>query len=411
MVHLHALIADKRTPTVFVLLAVIWLALGTACTRQRGETSHATGPRPSEARTANIDKRTAGKAHLAIRDTAFVKDGVPFEWRGITAFRLAEMIAHGRERDAIAYLDWAAKQKLTIVRVLLMADSLFQLTPQDGVRAAPRLLELAAERGLHVELVALADTARIKTDLEQHVEAVGAVAAAHDNALVEVANEPWHSTQDTRLHDPVFVKSLAALVPDPLPVALGSAERNPRYAAGSYATWHSPRSSGQEGWEHVLQLEQGAKLVAEWNKPVISDEPIGATTTELIPGRRDNAPERFAAAAAVTRLAGLGATFHYEGGLLAQIPTGRELDCLTAWSAGLDLVSTLPTGGSFVPAAEVSRVGEIRDVRAAFAREYATELWVVAVDPGADASVALGGGWKVERTRGTSGVRVVRGRR
>jgi hypothetical protein len=72
-------------------------------------------------------------------------------------------------------------------------------------------------------------------------------------------------------------------------------------------------------------------LLSRWKKPVISDEPIGAGEA-LQPGRRDNEPARFRAAALLTRLTGAGATFHYEGGLHARVPEGRELECFNAWN-------------------------------------------------------------------------------
>jgi hypothetical protein len=54
-----------------------------------------------------------------------------------------------------------------------------------------------------------------------------------------------------------------------------------------------------------------------------------------VPGRRDNIPTHFRDAAIATRRAGLGATFHYEGGLQARLPSATELACLDAWLAGL----------------------------------------------------------------------------
>jgi len=54
-----------------------------------------------------------------------------------------------------------------------------------------------------------------------------------------------------------------------------------------------------------------------------------------VAGRRDNDPARFRAAAVESRKAGLGATFHYEGGLQAKLPTAKELACLDAWLEGL----------------------------------------------------------------------------
>lgn len=390
---------------------ILFLACGAGAACQRDAAPGAVAPVPADDPAASgSPRRIAGGAHLTPKAGGFFKEGSPFAWRGVTAFRLAEMIAHGREGDAVTLLDWAASRKLTVVRVLLMARHLFQLDPADGVRAAPRLLELAAERGLHVELVALADTAAIRTDLAQHVSAVGAVAAAHANALVEIANEPWHPSQDARLHDPSFTGQLAERVPAPVPVALGSVEGDPGYAEGSYVTWHAPRGSGQDGWQHVLQLADGAALVSRWARPVISDEPIGAHT-DLIAGRRDNLPARFAAAAVLTRTAGLGATFHYEDGLQAQVPSGRALECFEAWQAGLDLMADLPEGGRFIAAGELAAVAGVQRIRAAFGREYGDEVWLAAIDPADGASVTFRDGWRPRSARRIPGVHLHRARR
>jgi hypothetical protein len=338
-------------------------------------TTVSTVPSAAEARSA------PARAHLVIKGADFFDGQTRFDWRGITAFRLVEQIAHGGEAQAIAYLDWARTQKVTVVRVLTMAKHLFQLDPADGLKALPRLLTLAAERGLVVEVVALADTADMPLDLPQHLKAVATIAAAHPNAIVEIANEPWHSTQDPRLHDPAFAKALADLVPAELPVALGSLEGGDGYAAaGRYATWHSPRSNDADGWGHVLALAEGAALIARWRKPVVSDEPIGAAEA-LVPGRRDNDPRRFAAAAALTRVAGLGATFHYEGGLQARLPSGKELEAFQAWSAALEAVARMPSGGRFLAGAELASVASVTGARAVFGRLSDKEVWVVLIDP------------------------------
>jgi hypothetical protein len=356
-----------------------------------------------------VQSRTLSR--LRVDGLRFVDErGTTFQWRGISAFRLLEFVARGRAGEAEAFLDWAAQRKLSVVRVFVTARHLFQLAPDEGVRDLPRLLKLAAARGLYVEVVALADTADIEVDLEAHVKAVGGIAASHPNALVEIANEPWHPTQDKRLHVPAYVRQLAALVPQSVPVALGSAEGDGGYAQGAYATWHSPRAGGAHGWQHVVALAEGAGLMRSWGKPVVGDEPIGAADA-AVAGRRDDDPGRFAAAAALTRLAGLGATFHYEGGLQARIPTGRELECLTAWSSGLDLLDGLPDGGSFVAGEELNGLASVRNARAAFGRRFDSEIWIVAVDPAADVSVALTGGWRLDTTRRAAGVTLFRGSR
>lgn len=351
----------------------------------------------------------AGQArpHLAIDGTNFVFQGRPFEWRGISAFRLVEQVAHGREAEAVAFLDWARAQKLTVIRVLAMATHLFELSPGDGLNALPRVLSLAADRGLFVEVVALADTAGLTVDLHQHVKAVAAIAAAHPNAVLEIANEPFHPTQDPRLHDPAFVKSLADEVPGSVPVALGSGDGNDGYAAaGRYATWHAPRDDAPDGWGHVLELATGAGLVSKLQKPLVSDEPIGAAG-DHVPGRRDNEPARFAAAAAVTRLAGLGATFHYEGGLQGRLPAGRELECFNAWNSALAALGDLPPGGRFVASAELTDVGVVTGARAFFARRYDADAWVVAIDP-TKASAQWRAGWRERNRASLPGVEIVR---
>jgi hypothetical protein len=365
------------------MLLASWSCAGAESPPAAASSPPAATPQPAgEAPTPAGAAAMPAGPRLQIRGTSFLRGESSFEWRGITAFRLLEQIAHGKEGEAIAYLDWARARKVTVVRALTMAKHLFQLSATDGLSALPRLLTLAAERKLFVEIVALADTADTPLDLAQHVKAIAAIAAAHPNAVVEIANEPWHPTQDPRLHDPAFVRTLAELVPAQVPVALGSIEGGDGYAAaGRYATWHSPRSNDADGWGHVLALAEGAALIARWQKPVISDEPVGAAETPT-PGRRDNEPRRFAAAAALTRVAGLGATFHFEGGLQAHIPAGRELECFQAWSAGLDAFASMPAGGRFLASADATGMAAISGARAVFGRLYDNEVWVVLIDPG-----------------------------
>lgn len=361
---------------------------------------------PAHKRTSPISL-----SRLRIEGTYFrTADGKPFLWRGLSAFRLIELIAHGREADAIRLLDWAAERKISVVRAFVIAHHLFQLKPDEGLRALPRLLALAAARGLYVEVVAFADTKEIEIDVAGHMKAVASVVAAHDNAILEVANEPWHPTQDPYFHTPANVQKLACLIPSEVPVALGSAERAEGYAAGRYVTWHSPRASGRDGWQHVASLAEGASLVAKWQKPIVSDEPLGAGPT-AIPGRRDDNPARFGAAGAVTRLAGLGATFHYEGGLQARIPAGPELASFEAWSAALDLLVDLPDGGRFVSGSEFEKIASIRDGRVAFGRDFGNEVWVLIVDPLDTASITWTGDWRLQTARNSPGIRLVHARR
>jgi hypothetical protein len=333
---------------------------------------------PEATQGAPAQASPSAPSFISVSGTRFIAaDGQPFEWRGITSFRLTEMIASGLERDVIEYLDWAASQQLTVVRVLVMAQHLFKLDPDRGRAALPRLLQLAKARGLHVEAVALADSRGLTMDIGAHVREVGRIAAEHGNAFVEIANEPGHPTQDRRLHDPAFVAKLGALIPERVVVAFGSVEYGDGFGAGDYVTFHSSR--GTREWDHVTAQAEGSRLIARFKKPVVSDEPIGAATV-FQQGRRDNEPSRFAAAAALTRLAGAGATFHYEGGLLSRKPVGREAECLQAWARGLRFVDAgRAAAGEFRE--DVSAVIQVEGARRTYARVSPGAAHVLVLDP------------------------------
>lgn len=273
--------------------------------------------------------------HLKVSGTRFVRaDGRPFVWRGITAFRLLEMEAGGRTADVDAYLRWAAKQQVTVLRVLVMAKHLFELPPEKGIAALDAFLARAQRHGLHVEVVALADTASYPIDLPGHVRRVGEIAGRHGNAVVEIANEPYHGTQAEPVHQEAYLLQLRREIPAHVPVALGAAGYPELHLGGDFVTFHSSRSPAENGWGHVRDIRIGAEFLRRAGKPVINDEPIGAAETYQ-PGRRDNNPERFRAHARAATTLGLYSTFHYEGGLQARIPAGNELECFMAWREGL----------------------------------------------------------------------------
>jgi hypothetical protein len=258
------------------------------------------------------------------------KNGARFEWKGITAFRLVEFVAHGREAEADRYLQWAATQHLTIVRVLAMGKVLFPLPPNEGLAALDRFLDLAERHGIAVEIVALADTASYDVDLPAHVARVGEIAARHANTVIEIANEPYHPTQSAAVHRHDVLRDLRTRIPREVAVSLGTLDEDGgELAAGDYVTWHSPRV---DTWAE--RMTDGLALIQRFKKPVVADEPMGAAD-RAVPGRRDSDPSRFGRAAAILRGAGVGGTFHYEGGLQARVPTDTEAACLRAWMAGL----------------------------------------------------------------------------
>jgi hypothetical protein len=336
---------------------------------------------------------TAAADHLRVSGDRFVTaDGTAFEWRGVTAFRLAELIATGRERDADAYLAWAQAQKLTIVRVLAMAHNLFELPPDRGRAAMARLLTMAAARGLAVEIVALADTASFQFDIDAHMRELGQICARAGLCTIEIANEPIHATQDPRVHDRTYLAALRRLIPAEVPGSLGLGTAGDAPGAGDYVTVHFPRD---DGWKHVAALAEGFALRQRFKAPVINDEPIGAAN-EAVPGRRDADPERFRAAALLSQMAGLGATFHYDGGLQATVPAGRQEACFKAWRSAWDLLPRAPLTGfrELTPSDPIALTGTAT-VTGVWIARAGPEIWVLAIGTSGAPRASASKGWRL----------------
>jgi hypothetical protein len=254
----------------------------------------------------------------------------------VTAFALLEQIAHGRRRDADAYMRWARETGFNLVRVLAMADVLFKLSPEDGHRHMSTLFEMAARRGLYVEIVALADSAHYGMELaalRRQVSDTGGIAAAHPNVVVQVANEHSHPTQTREVHDPEVLAELSRLIPaEVLYTESPAAEETAPVPAGRFVTRHLSRSGSPT--DMLERVELLRNLAAQLSKPVVNDEPIGAAEQEQ-PGRRLTDPAFFRALARRTSAAGLaGGTFHCEDGLRARIPGPVQQACARAWIEG-----------------------------------------------------------------------------
>jgi hypothetical protein len=367
------------------------------------------------AAVATLSAAGPAARHLRVEGRHFVTpEGAPFQWRGITAFRLVDFVADGREDRARSFLSWTRAQHLTVVRVFAMLHGFFDLAPEHGRAALPRVLELAAAHGLHVEIVGLTGTADATVDPRKQIAELGRIAANHGNALLEVANEPYHPTQSADVHRPEFVAELAKLVPSDVPAALGSIETDRRFGEGAYATWHAPRGSGDAGWQHVVAIADGAAFSERLGKPVISDEPIGAGP-RFEPGRRDNAPERFRAAGLLTRLAGLGATFHYEGGLQAIVPQGPELECFVAWNEAWDLLpDDIERRGTFYRAGDAGaavRAFDPAGALAVFERHDGSRAWILVIRPTSSPALRWADGWSSISIKQAPGIELVLARR
>jgi hypothetical protein len=254
----------------------------------------------------------------------------------VTAFALLEQIAHGRHRDADAYMRWAQATGFNLVRVLAAADVLFKLPADEGLRHMPALFEMAARRGLYVEIVALADSERFGMtgpSLRAQVAEVGKIAAGHANAVMQVANEHYHPTQSRELHDLAVLAELGRLIPPRvLYTESAAADDTATEPQGAYITRHLSRSGSPAQMLERVQLL--GRLASKTGKAVVNGEPIGAAEKDD-PGRRLSDPGFFRDLARQTSAAGLaGGTFHCEDGLLARVPGPVQQACARAWVEG-----------------------------------------------------------------------------
>ena len=148
-----------------------------------------------------------------------------------------------------------------------MGGGFMDLKPEEGRAALSRLLILAANHKLHVEVVALAGTMDMPVNLDEQLSTLGETLESHPNALLEIANEPTHPSQVPAVGKPDVLVALAARVPADVPIALGSIEADESFARGDYATWHAPRDNKLDGWAQVLGVAQGAEHLQKLKKP------------------------------------------------------------------------------------------------------------------------------------------------
>lgn len=299
-------------------------------------------------------------------------DGSRFSWRGVTAFGLVDLVADNREADAQAFIAWAARTGFTVVRVLAMNRGWMDLSPADGRRALPRALALARAHGLYVQVVALAGTGSPEFSgdafLHEQVREVAQACAAADNCVLELANEPYHSTQ-AALNDVARMRRLQRDVPSNVPVAWGAARdhRSDDMAGGTYVVAHVARRGDR--WDRVSRVQELGDLSQRTAKFVVDSEPIGAAESPQ-PSRRDSEPGAFFAQGLLARIFDVGTTFHCEDCLLARVPGPVQQQCAEALIAGATLASpatALTPVAVGAPSAPVARLAPLSPQARTFA--------------------------------------------
>ena len=295
---------------------------------------------------------------------------------------------------------WAARTGFTVVRVLAMNRGWMDLAPADGRRALPRVLSLAREHGMYVQVVALAGTGTDvfshDTFLREQVRAVAQACAAVDNCVLELANEPYHGSQ-AALDDPARMRRLQADVPAEIPVAWGAARdhRSDRMAGGSYVVAHVAR--GGNRWDRVGRVQELRDLSRRTGKFVVDSEPIGAAEAPQ-PSRRDNEPAAFFAQGLLARMVDVGTTFHCEDCLLAKVPGPIQQACADAFIAGATLpaaAATLTFVDSDTPAAPVDHLERLSPAARVFAAVSPTEGIVLVLGTSQSPAPRWRDGWQL----------------
>jgi len=299
---------------------------------------HAIGTSPGPAETFK-PSRPLGRAfrpgtiqgRLRIDSRAFVNDAGTF--RPIFASALSIL---ARSSDAMrAFLDWAARTGFNGIRVFAGALGWAPQSAAQARAALPQLLTEAGARGLYVEVTAITDSRNGGYDPVEHFRAVARIAEQGSNAILEVANEPYHGTQADAIHSADGLLAMGRQ--SQLPFALGAAQddESVEMGGGSYVTAHLDR--GRDKWNQVRRVRELAVLGDTTRKPILNNEPIGAAEVSQR-GRRESDPAFFFCMGALNRIFEVGGVFHSEAGLAGALPGPVQQACADAFVEGSRIV-------------------------------------------------------------------------
>jgi hypothetical protein len=266
--------------------------------------------------------------------------------KSVTAFTLPKRYATGRADDANAYLDWAAAAGFNEVRVFTQVD-------WDGVTkgvesgwaydeaACDQTATEAASRGLRVEFVAHTYPVSASAGAE-HLRAVDALCQRHENALLEVWNEPQQNGGQDLLN-----AVLSAYRPQTLGWSSGWYQPTP-YPSGQSVTYHSPRDGEwprkfKDAYEFSTGQGPTQGFAPGFAGPVMLDEPPQVEQTL--------SADDWCAYGAGAAFFACGATMHSNPTLQrCEVPTDPAvLTCIDAFIAGFAEVPVQRYHGYFHP--------------------------------------------------------------
>lgn len=319
---------------------------------------------------------TPGSMVAGVLGWGFSNNGVRFEWRGMTSFlTLRDMLDPSRAYKAYQMLDSMAGYGITVPRIIcslagpFWEDKGFELYPSrhtDFFTTVGKLVEYCNTKGMMPEIVIFGS---LPVDwagpgggydmnlLKAHTRNFATALLPYRGCFVEIANE-WDAIGFTSGN---HVRTLADeyLSVDPSRIlacssATGDSDNYTGYLQppSVYLTIHNRRDPAP-GW---VVNHYGNPTVSNGVRPVVSDEPVNAGPALF--GVHEDDPQYWYAYAAMSRLMGFSTTFHYEGGLFDELPSGITQQCLLWWKAGLNypspdnggqLFAAVPGGVAFGP--------------------------------------------------------------
>ena len=261
-----------------------------------------------------------------------------FFLRGVDTFRpiftsALSILRPDRNDEAVrALLDWIVQTGFNGFRVFAGRLRWANQTVERARARLPFVLDEATSRGLYVEVTAITDSKDGGYEVGAHARAVGDLLT--DNAILEVANEPWHPSQADSVHGAGFLAGLGRGV-----FALGAAQNDESDAmsGGTYVTVHLSRS--RDKWNQVRRVSELRALSGNVGKPVLNNEPIGADEVAEA-GRRESDPAFFFCMGVLNRLNEIGGVFHSQAGLHAGLPGLQQQRCAEAFVAGSHAIPT-----------------------------------------------------------------------
>ncbi|MGE3190611.1 MAG: hypothetical protein AB7N90_13080 [Vicinamibacterales bacterium] len=294
--------------------------------------------------------------------------GAVADYREVSAFALYARWLAGERAHVTGYARAMRAEGVTALRVILTLGGPFwdarglHVGPDLGERfygELPGFVDAIGREGLYVRLTLIGAleplggsvpdrgghyTRAVDGRARAMAARVVGLTSSRAHVLYEVANE-WDHIGMAGADDEVV--GLGRLIAAAAPGSLLNLSNTSGAIAGE-TTWarppadfvdvHLPRRRGQEGFAWLVDVAD-LPVVSRPRMPVLSGEPINFGTSG-VGGADDHEPSPAVACAygAVSRVAQFYTTFHYDGGLWADLPDETTMTALRAWQRCLEAI-------------------------------------------------------------------------